>query len=100
MGSGGGVGGDGLPLKVDIGKREVVGFGRTGEEMYIDDVHTPFPAIRFKEDTAEIAVRKKIKEGKCTQWEGGIKGEEMGKFDKSGKREGRCTKINDSDFFV
>ena len=53
---GGGVGGDGLPIKVDIGKREVVGFGATGEENYIDNVHYPFPAIRFQEDTAEVAV--------------------------------------------
>ena len=43
--------------QVDIGKREVVGFGYNGEESYIDDVMYPFPAIRFKEDTAEISVR-------------------------------------------
>ena len=55
-GSGGGVGGDGLPIKVDIGKREVVGYGMTGEETYIDNVHFPFPAIRFKEDDAQISV--------------------------------------------
>ena len=48
---------DDLPIKVDIGKREVVGFGYNGEESYIDDVMYPFPAIRFKEDTAEISVR-------------------------------------------
>ncbi len=44
------------PVKMDIGNREVVGFGNRGEENYFDDVHYPFPAIRFKEDTAEISV--------------------------------------------
>ncbi len=44
------------PVKLQIGKREVVGFGSNGEEVYFDDVHYPFPAIRFKEDTGEIAV--------------------------------------------
>ena len=44
-------------LQVDIGKREIVGFGYNGEESYLDDVSYPFPAIRFKEDTAEISVR-------------------------------------------
>ena len=45
-------GGDGLssvplPLtKVDIGKREVVGYGGNGEATYIDSVMAPFPAIR------------------------------------------------------
>ena len=63
MGGGGGVGGDGLPIKVDIGKREVVGFGSTGEETYIDDIHFPFPAIRFKEDTAEISMLKEKEKG-------------------------------------
>jgi hypothetical protein len=51
--------GDNLPLKVDIGKREIVGFGVNGDENYIDDVHFPFPAIRFNEDTAEISVRRR-----------------------------------------
>jgi len=44
------------PVKLDIGKREVVGFGNCGEENYFDDVHYPFPAIRFKEDKGEIVV--------------------------------------------
>lgn len=36
-----------LPLtKVDIGKREVVGYGGNGEATYIDSVMHPFPAIR------------------------------------------------------
>lgn len=46
-----------FPTRLDIGKREVVGYGLTGEECYVEDIHAPFPAIRFKEDTAEIAVR-------------------------------------------
>ena len=33
-------------MKVDIGKREVVGFGGNGEATYIDSVMHPFPAIR------------------------------------------------------
>ena len=37
-----------LPLtKVDIGKREVVGYGGNGEATYIDSVMHPFPAIRL-----------------------------------------------------
>lgn len=45
-----------LPIKLDIGKREVVGFGMNGEEAYHDDVRFPYPAIRFREDNAQIAV--------------------------------------------
>merc|ERR1712117_222926 len=41
--------------KVDIGKREIVGFGGNGEATYIDSVMAPFPAIRFKEDVGDIA---------------------------------------------
>jgi hypothetical protein len=26
---------------------QIVGYGYNGEENYIDDVHAPFPAIRF-----------------------------------------------------
>jgi cytochrome c oxidase subunit 4 len=47
----------GLPLpltKVDIGSREVVGFGANGELTYIDSAMCPFPAIRFKEDKGDI----------------------------------------------
>ncbi|CAN0548502.1 unnamed protein product, partial [Ectocarpus sp. 8 AP-2014] len=52
-----------LPMtKVDIGKREVVGYGSNGEVTYIDSVMAPFPAIRFKEDVGEImALREKEK---------------------------------------
>jgi len=45
-----------------IGKREVVGFGINGTYSYIDHVNSPFPAIRFKEDTPDIsALRQKEK---------------------------------------
>jgi len=52
-----------LPLqKVDIGKREIVGFGHNGEITYFDSVMHPFPAIRFKEDAGDItALREKEK---------------------------------------
>ena len=39
-----------LPLpetKVDIGNREVVGFGGNGEVTYVDSAMAPFPAIRY-----------------------------------------------------
>jgi len=58
-GGGGGCPGGGelqnLPIKVDIGSREVVGFGLNGEPLYCDTLHAPFPAIRFKEEDATIA---------------------------------------------
>merc|ERR1712080_91706 len=39
-----------IPLqKVDIGEREIVGYGGNGEVTYVDSVMSPFPAIRFKE---------------------------------------------------
>merc|ERR1711872_878745 len=56
----------GLPLpqtKVDIGKREIVGFGGNGEATYIDSVMAPFPAIRFKEDVGEIAALREKEKG-------------------------------------
>merc|ERR1712083_1208281 len=65
----GGHGSDGalpLPLqKVDIGKREIVGFGANGEITYIDSVMHPFPAIRFKEDSGDIA---KLREKEKGDW--------------------------------
>merc|ERR1712066_283187 len=55
-----------LPLtKVNIGKREVVGYGSNGEATYIDSVMHPFPAIRFKEDTGDIA---KLREKEKGDW--------------------------------
>merc|ERR1711976_8764 len=52
-----------LPIKVDIGKREGVGYGVNGEETYVDSTLFPFPAIRFKEDTAEIALLREKEKG-------------------------------------
>jgi len=54
-----------LPIKCEIGTREVVGFGMNGEETYIDHYAFPFPAIRFKEDTPEIL---KLKEKEKGDW--------------------------------
>lgn len=54
-----------LPIKADIGTREVVGFGMNGEESYIDNYGYPFPAIRFKEDTPEIG---KLREKEKGDW--------------------------------
>merc|ERR1712193_503383 len=54
-----------LPIGLEIGKREVVGYGNCGQENYIDHVHYPFPAIRFKEDTGEIA---KLREKEKGDW--------------------------------
>jgi len=45
-----------------IGTREIVGFGRNGEPTYYDAADSPLPAIRWKEDSAEIkALREKAK---------------------------------------
>merc|ERR1712112_637451 len=53
-----------LPLtKVNIGKREVVGFGGNRELTYIDNVMAPFQAIRFKEDAGEIVTLRTKEQG-------------------------------------
>jgi len=45
-----------------IGTREVVGFGYNGSETYCDSYLCPFPAIRYREETAEIqGLRQKEK---------------------------------------
>jgi len=54
-----------LPIKTYIGTREVVGYGMNGEEIYCDNVHYPFPSIRFKEDTPQIV---KLKEKEKGDW--------------------------------
>ena len=36
-----------LCRQVDIGTREIVGYGANGEVTYIDSVMAPFPAIRL-----------------------------------------------------
>ena len=50
-----------FPIKAEIGKREVVGYGSCGEDNYIDVIWAPFPAIRFKEDNDEI-LKLRVKE--------------------------------------
>lgn len=40
-----------------IGTREIVGFGFNGLPTYVDRVDFPFPAIRFREETAATKVR-------------------------------------------
>ncbi|KAL5967542.1 Cytochrome c oxidase subunit 4 isoform 1 mitochondrial [Taenia solium] len=43
-----------------IGNREIVGFGRNGNPQYLDDLHFPYPSIRFREnDDVFEALRKK-----------------------------------------
>ena len=48
-----------------IGKREVVGFGLNGEYSYLDAPDIPMPAIRFREEDAEMA---KLREKERGDW--------------------------------
>merc|ERR1712059_84381 len=49
-------------MGVNMGAREVVGYGMNGEITYVDNTMSPFPAIRFQEDKGEIvALRAKEK---------------------------------------
>ena len=42
------------------GNRDIVGFGFNGHPTYIDRAEFPMPAVRFKENTAEVlALRQK-----------------------------------------
>lgn len=41
-----------------VGNRDVVGFGYNGEPTYLDRVDFPCPAIRWKENTPDVLVRK------------------------------------------
>lgn len=50
----------------NIGSREVVGYGWNGQSIYYDRVDYPMPAIRFREDTKEIKVRKFSKNSICS----------------------------------
>lgn len=52
---------DGMPsenhiYKDKIGTREIVGFGWNGLPAYADRTDFPFPAIRWREETPDIAV--------------------------------------------
>merc|ERR1712107_643325 len=70
MGSSGGGGPTLAQQKVDIGTREIVGYGANGEVTYIDSVMAPFPAIRFKEDKGEIAALRTKEQvtGRSSLW--------------------------------
>jgi len=49
-------------LKSVIGNREVVGYGINGEPGYMDRIDFPMPALRWKENTADVlALREKEK---------------------------------------
>ncbi|XP_056639299.1 cytochrome c oxidase subunit 4 isoform 1, mitochondrial-like [Diorhabda sublineata] len=37
-----------------IGNREMLCYGMNGQPMYIDSVHFPFPALRYKEMTSDL----------------------------------------------
>jgi hypothetical protein len=45
------------------GKREIVGFGQNGSAIYEDIRDYPAPAIRFREDDAEIAALRQKEKG-------------------------------------
>jgi hypothetical protein len=50
------------PMYPKIGKREIVGFGANGEPSYFDHYDLPAPAVRWAEDTPEVAkLREKAK---------------------------------------
>ncbi|CAH8666384.1 unnamed protein product [Schistosoma rodhaini] len=46
-----------------IGNREIVGFGRNGIPMYYDDLAYPYPSIRFRNHTPEIAKLREKEQG-------------------------------------
>lgn len=48
----------GLFTEERIGNRDVVGFGYNGEPTYLDRVDFPMPAIRWKENTPDVMVRR------------------------------------------
>lgn len=43
-----------------IGCRDIVGHGINGSANYKDDALFPFPAVRFKENTRDVCVSKKL----------------------------------------
>ncbi|CAH8584435.1 unnamed protein product [Schistosoma turkestanicum] len=46
-----------------IGNREIVGFGVNGNPMYYDDITNPYPSIRFRNHTPEIAKLREKEQG-------------------------------------
>lgn len=51
------------PQRVDLGSRDIVGYGINGEPSYIDRFDYPMPAIRFKENTPDIMVLREKEKG-------------------------------------
>nr|VZH94032.1 unnamed protein product [Spirometra erinaceieuropaei] len=50
-----------------VGNREVVGYGRNGTLQYLDDLHFPYPSIRFRPQTDEIEVLQQKEKGDWRQ---------------------------------
>ncbi|KAB1723944.1 hypothetical protein FNE60_30210 [Klebsiella pneumoniae] len=50
-------------VKDKIGKREVVGYGFNGQPSYVDRLDFPFPAIRYREPSAEIEMLREKEKG-------------------------------------
>lgn len=50
----------GLLTEDRIGNRDIVGFGYNGEPAYLDRIDFPMPAIRWKENTSDVMVGKKL----------------------------------------
>ncbi|CAL8073236.1 unnamed protein product [Calicophoron daubneyi] len=46
-----------------IGNREIVGYGRNGTPMYLDDISYPYPGIRFRSHSDEIEALQKKEQG-------------------------------------
>lgn len=59
------IGLDGMPTEhhiygTQIGTRDIVGFGWNGLPSYVDRIDFPLPAIRWREETPEIAVNIRL----------------------------------------
>merc|ERR1712059_136044 len=59
-------------MGVNIGAREVVGYGMNGEITYVDNTMSPFPAIRFQEDKGEIVALRAKENGEWKKVLAGI----------------------------
>ncbi|KAK9501405.1 hypothetical protein O3M35_012137 [Rhynocoris fuscipes] len=46
-----------------IGRREIVGYGFSGEPVYYDSWQYPFPAVRYREITPELKALKEKEKG-------------------------------------
>ena len=45
------------------GNRDIVGYGMNGMAVYFDIKGQPFPAVRFRENTADVLALRKKAEG-------------------------------------